>query len=363
MKYFLLGKEGKVNKPHLILACWYDCNLNCTHCYNSYLRSTIPVEKWEAVIEKWAKYANGNGIVHFKGGEPLLPKFQETLFKLTKRVKEKGLSLFFTTNGTTLKEELIKEIMVQTDMMIVSLNGSNSEIDEKLRRKGAFKKTIQGIKLLNEYGIPFAINYVVYKGNEKYIFEMAQLAKEMRAKQLNLLPLVKRGGALKEELQIPDLEIVLSQLEQVANKGLNELIEWSILDLIQKVGSGKYKCEGCPAGYKGLAYITPDGKVYSCPNTVFEEYKLGEIDDVLKKGFKAIFQGERIKKVKEVFSERLICEGELIDYTYCQRNHKYLKELEKAEALIRNRIDELKKLKNVNSIPEKSIAVCFNRNW
>ena len=361
MKYAMLGNPEKraLETPHLIIAPTYDCNLSCKHCYNGEIENILSKEQWKCVIGKWADFVRRegkDGIVHFKGGEPFGYKGLDDLLDYS---AERGLWAFITSNGTLIGDEEdqhLGRLYGRTKgKVILSLNGSTPETDEMLRQEGVYQKTVEASKRLRANNVPFDINYVTHSGNEEDIERAIYLAKELGAVQFNLLPLVERGYARKNGIGIPDLAKVLTQVDKARNNGVADLLEWSVADMIQKLGSGEYVCNSCTAGFRGLAYITPDGNVYSCPNTVFDEFRLGTIEQSPEQWF----ESENAKELREMNEVELVCKGEFIEYRYHMISPTAEQKLKESEELIKKKIAETKR----TSEKRKPVALCFNRNW
>ena len=344
---------------HLIIAPTYDCNLKCKHCYNGKIANGVSKEQWQGVIEKWADFVKKegkNGIVHFKGGEPFVYKGLDELLNYS---AEKGLWIFITSNGTLIGDEEAQhlgDLYKRTKgKVILSLNGSTPEVDEMLRQEGIYQKTVEASKKLRANNVPFDINYVVHSGNEEDVERAIYLAKELGAVQFNLLHLVERGRARENGIHIPDLTKILAQLDRAKNNGAGDMLEWSVVDMIHKLGSGEYECLGCTAGFRGLAYITPDGKVYSCPNIVMERYRSGTIDQAPEEWF----DSENAKKLRKMNEVELVCKGEFIEYHYHRISRIAEQKLKESEEVIKRKISEIKR----TSEERKPVALCFNRNW
>ena len=348
---------------HLIIAPTYDCNLTCKHCYNptdgvhqNRISQELSKEQWQGVIGRWADFVRKegkDGIAHFKGGEPF---FYKDLDKLLDYSAERGLWAFITSNGTLIGDKQAQHLgslyRRTKGKVILSLNGSTPKIDELLRQEGTYQKTVEASKRLRTNNVPFDINYVTHSGNEEDVERAIYLGKKLGATQFNLLPLVERGSARANGIGIPNLAKILPQVDRARNNGAGNMLEWSVSDMIQRLGSGEYECNGCTAGFSGFAYITPEGNVYSCPNTVMEQHRLGTIDD----SFEKIFDNERTRGLREIHKGRLICKGELKEYKAQPRS---MKKVVDSEVVIKEKITETK----TTSEDRKPIAICFNRNW
>ncbi len=299
-------KTEKLEVPHLILAISYDCNLACNHCYNSDNKcATLSLHDWKSIISQWRGYFQGNysSIVHFKGGEPFLYKGLDELLEFS---AGKRLRIMITTNGTILKEEIfrvLERINKTTEgnlKLIVSLNGSSPETDALLRGEGAFEKTLKFIKRISNLGIAFDINYVIHSGNQDDLENCMQLAKRLGAVQFNILPLVLKGNAKEKDLEKADYGKLLATLKKIYQAGdsrTREMLSGSIIDIINRVASGQFRCLECVAGYRGLLYILPDGSVYSCPNTVLPDFCAGNIREI---GIKGAIESTALKKLRQV---------------------------------------------------------------
>lgn len=349
-------ERGVLDTFHLIIAPTYDCNLSCKHCYNGEISDGVSKEQWQKVIGKWADFVkreSKEGIAHFKGGEPFAYKGLDELLDYS---ADRGLWTFITSNGILIGDkeaQHLGELYKRTrGKVILSLNGSIPEIDEMLRQEGVYQKTVEASKRLRANNVPFDINYVTHSGNEEDVERAIYLGKELGAVQFNLLPLVERGLARRNGIGIPNLANVLAQVDRARNNGAGNMLEWSVADMIQRLGSGEYECNGCTAGFRGFAYITPDGNVYSCPNTVMEQHRLGTIED----SFEDLFSGERARELREIHKGRLICKGELKEY---EAQPQSMEKVADSEEIIKGKIADVE----TASEEKKPVAVCFNRNW
>lgn len=354
-KYVMEGnaETKELDIYHLILAPSYHCNLKCKHCYIESVRDSLSKEvvlkvldEWnEIVLEERGRYG---GIFHLKGGEPLLiPYLSEVLEKLKEL---RSLRLMITTNGTISNETLFEQLaeckraLNGFVLLIVSLDGATEETHSILRGKGRFLQTLNFLKKLREFNIDFQLNCVLHMENMHEIEKYLKLAREYGAKQVNFLYFIPRGkGANFSSRKISHFTYFACVNNAYYNRSNRELLNGSLPDLINRnLGFSNE----CVAGYRGLLYITPTGKVYPCPNMVFDEFSLGNI---LKEPLKDILKKNLIiyKKLENI-SSKLTCTGEKFLYA-------------------KNRdIDELRSLEDfassINTSPNH-ISYCYNRNW
>jgi len=366
MKYAMLGdpKTGALNTYHLIIAPTYDCNLACRHCYNIRIDERVSQKQWEEFIDRWADFCHReskSSIAHFKGGEPFV---YPAIDDLAARAAAKNQMVFFTSNGTLIDEKKAEDLgkfyTSAKGKVILSLNGSRPAIDEQLRQPGVYDKTIAAAKNLRKNDVPFDINFVLHEGNISDLTNAIYFAKELGAVQFNVLPLVAKGHAENNGLKVLHAgKEIFQQLDTAMNNDAVDLLEWSYADLIRKLSNG-YTCEGCTAGYRGLAYARPDGDIYSCPNTVLPEFRLGSIDD----DFEKVFDGPTAKRLRAIHEGRLVCKGELEMY----KGHDERTETLEASDVIIKELCETEAVKKTNcksqyaSTGISEVALCFNRN-
>ncbi|MFQ5836604.1 MAG: radical SAM protein, partial [Candidatus Bathyarchaeia archaeon] len=114
------------------------------------------------------------------GGEPLLRDDLPTVLAYANR---KGLDNTLITNGSLLPER-IDEIAQNLYGLIVSIDHPEAGKHDQLRRKkGVYRKAIEGIERAKEYEhLNIFINCVIQKGNINQLEGMVKLAKEMGVK-------------------------------------------------------------------------------------------------------------------------------------------------------------------------------------
>ncbi len=363
--YVMQGLESKreLDVYHLILAPTFACNMQCKHCYlpdhnPEYLSEDIALklaDDWnDIVLKEKGKY---NGIFHIKGGEPfVIPYFWKLVDKV---VSKKTLQLMITTNGTFSNEDTISKLVSANNELdgnltiIVSLDGATEESNSKLRGKGHFQKALKFLEKLQQNEINYYLNCVLHKGNIDELQDYIVLAKKYNAAQLNFLNFIPRENAINiEDWQVPHLRIYESfaKIYLQGDKQTKKLLTGSLpeIKINEKEGCIATSKE-CVAGYKGLLYILPDGNVFTCPNVVFSDNKLGNVKENSLQ--EIIDNTEQLHKNLKSFSGQYQCTGE---------RKLYLKNND----LIRLRLlDEFADLLKSDSENENKLSYCYNRNF
>ncbi len=166
------------------------CNLKCIMCpWVSYREALgkqkyMPPAIWESLKPFLAEVAS----VDFSGGgEPLL---QPLLTDQIADAWRAGCETGFLTNGTLLTSLKISKILdAGTDWVGFSIDGATADVYEKIRPGANFKRLCDNIRTLTRARSgkhPLVlINFVIIKQNIHQLKDMAQLAAELGADQLN----------------------------------------------------------------------------------------------------------------------------------------------------------------------------------
>ena len=140
----------------LIFELTNKCNLNCRWCGVKKGKDVLSYDKIVSIIGK-----NKPRFVELTGGEPMLRK---DIFKLIDYCKSKGIYVSINTNGTLVNDKVAKRL--NADVVRVSVDGLE-KTNDKIRGKGSFKKTLNGINSLKKYNKRIIISTAVGKVNKK----------------------------------------------------------------------------------------------------------------------------------------------------------------------------------------------------
>lgn len=184
----LLQTKANINHPpQITLVPTYRCNANCSYCYASIHRSALAplltMELFKQVLNHAVQL--GYRRMGFTGGEPTLhPQFKEFI----SAVRDRGLSLFFATNGT-FQAELI-------DHLDPSLTGT---ITVHLWFKPysghpAEQCFVKNIRLLCDRGFRMAIRYTIHDGIPVPVDSITTVSQTMGLRQVSLALSVPRSA-------------------------------------------------------------------------------------------------------------------------------------------------------------------------
>lgn len=172
-----------------------ECNLNCKHCRVSEKNDNEKLSLKEAKSLLSECWYNGITMLNLSGGEPFL---RDDIFEILDYA-EKFEDIVITTNGTLLNEEKCKKLSTYKNIKLsISLDGLEETHDKFRRKKGAFKKVIDILPVLNKNNIKYAIKYTLSKETAKDAIELLNLVAKMGAKEFNVRRVIVAGNANKD---------------------------------------------------------------------------------------------------------------------------------------------------------------------
>ena len=328
-------RPQKLYAPFLVVWDFTSmCNLRCKHCYSSageFAPDELTKEEKYNVVDQLADA--GVVAVAFSGGEPLISK---DFFEIAKYAHERGMYVSVASNGTLITKEVAKKLRrIGVRYIEISLDSTDPEVHDEFRGvKGAWGKTVQGIKNCVEAGITTCIATTATKYNYEDIPKMVDLAIKLKVDRFihfNFIP-TRRGR------EILDQDITPEQRERLLNFLYDKLEEDNGLQVfstapqfarisLERVESGEGEdvapthfagvslkgkavaladfIGGCGAGriYCSIEY---NGDIQPC---VFMPIKAGNI----KNGFLNVWENSEVMKK---LRERDDLEGECHDCPY-----------------------------------------------
>lgn len=137
------------------------CNLDCKICFRRLGLQEVDTKNIFSLISEIAKF-NVDMIV-LSGGEPLLRK---DLIDIIKFIKNKGIKVALQSNGLLLSKQL-DSLAGLVDVISLSLDGPNEEINSIFRGHGHFSVIIDLLSKIKEKNIKVKLGTVITKINYK----------------------------------------------------------------------------------------------------------------------------------------------------------------------------------------------------
>lgn len=300
-----MGCIGYPNHP--VWEITAACNERCLHCHASGGKPApdeLTTVEGKRLIEEIARCQEFRMLV-YTGGEPMI---RSDLFELLEYSKKIGFRNVIATNAIDIDNKMAASLKkAGVYGLAISLDHTDPDVHNEIRRrKDAFELAVRGIEACRKNGIVLQINVTAMEYNIDDIENVLRFSDKVGAAIVLNYQLVGVGRGS----EIKDKAVDIERNRQL----MNSLTRWqrNIVPIIEPVASpqfwpnllienGKTSDEqikkyskvfhGCTAG-RGLAYIKPNGDVWSCP---FVEVSAG---NVREKSFDEIWR-------KSPFFERL----------------------------------------------------------
>jgi MoaA/NifB/PqqE/SkfB family radical SAM enzyme len=241
----------------IVWGVYGKCSLNCKHCSVTKEDYKNPeIEKYEPTLKDMKSL--GVDTIYISGGEPLLWK---DIFDFIKLVKENGIMATLGTNGTELNQRNVEKLsVIGIDKIFLSLDSHKEEVHNFLRGRDVFRRTLNGLKLLNEHKIYTRIDCVLWKENYKNIEEFVNFCKDNGAEEVAFAWPMKIGNAITNpDILIPETEYLETGIRL---KSLKE--KYSEINIsYHRFENFDSRCQGCNGGRK-IFYLDWRGRLSPC---------------------------------------------------------------------------------------------------
>jgi len=203
------GSEDLAAPLYVAWQITNECNLACLHCIEesgpgkAFADELDPAQVF-AVLDQLMDHEVP--YLSFSGGEPMLhPQF----FRMVEHVCLRGAQLKIETNGHYLSVEnceRMKELGVKA--VQVSLDGASAATFNRMRVRGNFDSTVDGLRNLRAAGVPVEINFSPARFNVHEIGTIVDLAYELGAYSFYTGRTMYTGNAVKawRHLELSDTQ-------------------------------------------------------------------------------------------------------------------------------------------------------------
>jgi MoaA/NifB/PqqE/SkfB family radical SAM enzyme len=260
------------------------CNLRCKYCFTNSPKGDHVKEFLSSdVIRNLSDQADELGFFEFdlQGGELLLRP--DLLFSTLEAIKPERFYLYLTTNGFYLDKKMAKKLAdARVSRISVSIDSMDEKTHDEIRgRKDSWKRAIQALKYVREYGMDPYLNITVghYNVNDENFRNLLDYSKKEKYKTL-LNVAVPAGMWQKMD------SIICDEKDRAHIQELRKEYKNLVRNLWNPFDKSNEKILGCTTVNR--LYITPLGDVLVCP---YVHIKIGNIikdnlKDIVEKGFK-----------------------------------------------------------------------------
>ncbi len=267
-----LSSAGLEPPKVVTLAVTHQCNLRCRHCWpNSGPELQTPAVPKKQVMRLISGFA-GMGAEKFviTGGEPLLhPDWFDLLAHACSQPGVDQVRL--QTNATQITPEQVEGMVSLKDRGLIiqtSLEGATSEVHDRVRGRGSFHLTLQGLKRLLESGMArhICITFTEMHHNFEQIPRVLEMVDGMGIGEFVTGTLVCAGRAENSEDLAPPIPRQYEALLARYRK------DKSFRDRYRRIGNiaalewhkeNSDPSDSCCA-FLETPYVSPEGNLYPC---------------------------------------------------------------------------------------------------
>ncbi len=293
---YLICGDGKTYFPsHVSFRITEHCNLNCSYCYMGGSIERLKASSYH-MIETILKKLKDNNVqtIELTGGEPMV---HHDIFKIINYAVNNFNLITILTNGVYFQEKIInflsnfkKKVFIQ-----ISVDGFNEEVSTRIRRvKNTSIKTINTIKKIIEFNIPFRVAIVLTPANVFDLENMILSLKNIGVRRISLSFAEELGNAQRIDSNKETLFQQIAQeygeyISRIADK-FPEIVNVELKDIRDDIVKNT---RNCGAGSRSVA-INHLGDVYPC---VMLNDKIAKMGNLFKDDYYNIFNKSLTSKI------------------------------------------------------------------
>lgn len=273
------------------------CNLRCEMCARSFSNFQVKHMKWDTFCHIKKYFPKVKEIALFGWGEPTIhPLFE----KMLNSVWECGSESYFTTNALQLDK--FAKILVDGNQryLNISLDATEPELYNQIRRGSDFDKVIKNIKLLNKYKKDcrsdephIRFTFVAMKKNINNLPDLADLANKLNVHAIKVVYLTAFIPEMRDQILWFKPELIKDSFKKLKEKASKYKIK---LDLPPEINpqfkTDVIKHQPCILPWSEM-FIDSSGNVRSC------DISTEVLGNILKQDLMDIWTDEKYNMLRD----------------------------------------------------------------
>ncbi len=232
VSFKIKGRYGRGSRPSSFTSIlrpvvfWnitYKCNLKCKHCYinagdPNLIKRELPVEKTIEIADQIIKHKIP--LVVFTGGEPLV---SEKFWRIAEYMVSRGYTrISVSTNGTIIDWETAQRLKsLGVRYVGISLDSLKPEKHDEFRGvKGAWEKSVEGMRNSVKAGLPTGLRVTVTRGNISEVPDMIDFAASLGLERVSIYLLDTTGRAANELELLPSPARLREMIDRLIEKAI-----------------------------------------------------------------------------------------------------------------------------------------------
>lgn len=266
----------------IVLEMTSACNIKCIFCgrdeaeFNqTYLKINV-LDKLATALEYCEE------VTLFGWGEPTInPKFSEFL----KVLNTTNVRKYFVTNGTRLDKFYNDIFNYKVDIIAISLDGADSNVNDNIRVGAKFENIIKNIKAIvnkkEELGVSYPYMNFVFVAMESNIRElpkMVQLAKDLKIQEVKVVFLTAFSEDMLKESLYNKKELVREIFKETISLAIKLNIKLKLPYMQGEDIAGDKYHKDCFVGWRDF-FIGSDDSIRPCQSTSLKLGNLSSFDN------------------------------------------------------------------------------------
>jgi radical SAM protein with 4Fe4S-binding SPASM domain len=276
------------------------CNFKCAHCQVTYWDKKPAALTRDTFIQILDRIPHAARVKLQGMGEPLLNK---NLISMLQAGEERGLQMFFHTNGSIGDPEKAAQLVqLKNTQIIYSIDGATAETFEHVRPGSKFDRIVENILTLTKLRdlqskLSVSAWTVITQNNVRELPQIVRLAKRLGLSQIVIQPQLTNWGKDKmlvhtDEIQVEtESDLFTTQLAEAQAIATAEGIDLAVNE------SNRFTRQTpCSCAWKST-YIAANGDVIPC--SVIADADIVKMGNVFETDFKEIWNSPAYQTLRE----------------------------------------------------------------